>query len=59
LSAIPPARFITGVDLIEFGFTPSPHSRVLLVALETEQLEGRIATRLGALCFIWGLAKSQ
>jgi poly(A) polymerase len=59
LEAIHPERLLTGRDLIEFGITPGPRFRVLLDALETEQLEGRVATRMGALCFIGGLNQSQ
>jgi poly(A) polymerase len=47
-----PPRLLTGKDLIDLGLKPGPQFRVLLDALETEQLEGRIADRAQALAFI-------
>jgi poly(A) polymerase len=47
-----PPRLVTGDDLIAMGMTPGPEFARLLEALETEQLEGRIATRDQALAFV-------
>jgi poly(A) polymerase len=58
LEAIHPERLLSGKDLIDFGLKPGPQFRVLLDALETEQLEGRIATKQGALSFISGLVQA-
>ncbi|KQC09453.1 MAG: hypothetical protein APR62_02365 [Smithella sp. SDB] len=39
-----PKRLLTGDDLIEMGFTPGKIIGMILLALEEEQLEGRIMT---------------
>jgi poly(A) polymerase len=46
-----PARLITGADLIERGFVPGPAFGVVLLEIETAQLEGTISTREQALEF--------
>ena len=46
-----PAPLLTGRDLIEAGFTPSPHFRVFLEELQTRQLEQDLTSREEALCF--------
>jgi poly(A) polymerase len=57
LAALPPEeltppRLITGDDLIALGIAPGPEFKLLLDAVETEQLEGRITTREEALAFV-------
>ena len=44
-----PARLISGRDLIEAGYVPSPRFAQALEAVETAQLEGEIVTREQAL----------
>jgi poly(A) polymerase len=44
-----PARLITGQDLIDAGYAPSPAFGEALAAVETAQLEGEIQTREQAL----------
>ena len=44
-----PPPLVTGRDLIAMGMTPGPRFKVLLDALQTEQLEGRILEREAAL----------
>ena len=44
-----PSRLVTGRDLIEAGYHPSPKFARALEAVETAQLEGEIATREQAL----------
>jgi poly(A) polymerase len=52
---IRPAPLITGRDLIASGFTPGPHFKELLTAVEDAQLEGAISTKEEAM----GLIKSM
>ena len=40
-----PKPLITGDDLIAAGFTPGPHFKELLTAVEDAQLEGLIQTK--------------
>ena len=47
-----PARLLTGDDLRRFGYRPGPLFRQILDALETEQLEGRIADGSAAEAFV-------
>ena len=47
-----PPAFISGNDLIALGFKPGPEFKKILEAIETEQLEGRINDKNGALEFI-------
>ncbi|GAA5483001.1 CCA tRNA nucleotidyltransferase [Haloferula sargassicola] len=46
---IVPAPLITGRDLIERGEKPGPHFKAILEDAQTEQLEGRLASREEAL----------
>jgi poly(A) polymerase len=39
-----PPRLLTGHDLQAMGFTPGPLFKEILLALETAQLEGELAT---------------
>jgi poly(A) polymerase len=47
-----PAALLSGHDLISMGFKPGPQFKMILEALETEQLEGRILDKAGALKFV-------
>jgi poly(A) polymerase len=47
-----PVRLATGRDLIEMGLTPGPVFRAALEGLQTEQLEGSVVDRVGALSFL-------
>lgn len=47
-----PPRLITGEDLIARGYRPGPLFREILEAVETAQLEGRLATTGDALRFV-------
>ncbi len=47
-----PARLLDGYGLAELGFSPGPHFREILTALEDEQLEGRVRTREEAEAFV-------
>jgi tRNA nucleotidyltransferase/poly(A) polymerase len=49
---IRPPRLIGGTDLIAAGYEPGPEFRAMLDAVETAQLEGRIATREEALALV-------
>ncbi len=49
--ALRPRPLITGRDLIQMGFRPGPRFATVLHAVETEQLEGRLADRDAALHF--------
>lgn len=49
---ISPPKLVTGKDLIDRGLKPGPKFSVILEALETEQLEGRIASKPEAIAFI-------
>ncbi|MGA8273002.1 MAG: CCA tRNA nucleotidyltransferase [Candidatus Sulfotelmatobacter sp.] len=49
---IRPAKLITGDDLIATGYTPGPHFREILEAVEDGQLEGRLPSRESALKFV-------
>jgi poly(A) polymerase len=54
-----PARLLTGADLTRLGYRPGPLFRVILDALETEQLEGRIGDAEQAEAYVrrtWPLA---
>ncbi len=44
-----PPPLVTGSDLIRLGLPPGPRFKHLLEAIQTEQLEGKIATRQDAL----------
>jgi poly(A) polymerase len=46
-----PPPLITGHDLLDLGLKPGPRFREILEAVQTEQLEGRLADRPAAL--IW------
>jgi len=52
-----PQRLVTGQDLIARGMNPGPRFRQLLESIETEQLEGRILDREGALNYLDGLLR--
>ncbi len=47
-----PPRLLTGHDLIAAGYRPGPAFQRMLEAVETAQLEGRIATREQALALV-------
>ncbi|MDB5036524.1 MAG: metal dependent phosphohydrolase [Bacteriovoracaceae bacterium] len=47
-----PPPLIGGKDLIALGFKPGPQFKEILESLETEQLEGRIASREDAVEFV-------
>jgi poly(A) polymerase len=47
--AIRPQPLITGQDLIDAGYEPGPRFKEILTAVEDAQLEGRLATREGAM----------
>ncbi|MBL9114748.1 MAG: CCA tRNA nucleotidyltransferase [Verrucomicrobiaceae bacterium] len=47
-----PERLITGADLIELGWTPSPALGAKLTDVQTLQLEGKISTREEALAWV-------
>jgi len=49
---IRPAALVTGDDLIAAGYAPGPRFREILEAVEDAQLEGRLASREGALEFV-------
>lgn len=49
-----PQRLISGEDLKELGFRPGPVFREILQVVEDAQLEGRIASREGALALVKG-----
>jgi poly(A) polymerase len=56
-----PPPLVTGRDLIAYGLAPGPHFKPILDAIETEQLEGRLASReeaLGKLDVLVGLRPS-
>jgi poly(A) polymerase len=50
--AIRPKLLLTGADLIAAGFRPGPEFKVMLLAAEDAQLEGRIATTEEALALV-------
>jgi poly(A) polymerase len=55
-----PERLVTGSDiLIRFNEKPGPHFKTILEALETEQLEGRIATKDEAFEFVGSMLKEK
>lgn len=55
-SVMQPERILTGSDLvIKFNMKPGPRFKEILEAVETEQLEGRIATKEEALAFVGGM----
>ncbi len=47
-----PPRLVTGNDLIAAGYLPGPEFQKMLNAAEDAQLEGRLASRAGALAFL-------
>lgn len=47
-----PPPLVTGRDLIKLGLEPGPHFKEILEAVQTEQLEGRLADRRGALDWV-------
>jgi poly(A) polymerase len=47
-----PAALISGDDLIAEGFKPGPVFKIILEAVETEQLEGRLNSKENALAFV-------
>jgi len=47
-----PTPLITGKDLIDRGFQPSPQFKNILNAIQTEQLENRITTREEAIVYL-------
>jgi tRNA nucleotidyltransferase/poly(A) polymerase len=47
-----PPPLVTGRDLIKLGLKPGPRFKEILEIIQTEQLEGRILTREGALEFL-------
>jgi poly(A) polymerase len=50
--AIRPTPLVTGRDLIEAGYEPSPRFKEILSAVEDAQLEGRLASRDAAMEFV-------
>ena len=44
-----PPPFVTGNDLIRLGLAPGPRFKLILEAIQTEQLEGKITSRQAAL----------
>ncbi|RYD34353.1 MAG: CCA tRNA nucleotidyltransferase, partial [Verrucomicrobiaceae bacterium] len=52
-----PPRLVTGQDLIFRGMKPGPRFREVLESIETEQLEGRILDREGALLYLEELTR--
>jgi len=52
-----PEPLVTGKDLIGMGMQPGPHFKEILDELQTEQLEGRIATREDGLEFVSKLVR--
>ena len=50
-----PPPLVTGRDLIALGLSPGPRFKELLDAVQTEQLEGRLADRDAALAFVRSL----
>ena len=49
---IAPARLLSGRDLIQLGFQPSPQFTVILDAVEEAQLEGQVRTRADAVSWV-------
>ena len=49
---IRPPGLLTGRDLIQFGYSPSPIFKEILIAVEDAQLEGRIRTREEAIVLV-------
>lgn len=47
-----PPRILTGADLINLGYTPSPLFSEILTAIEDAQLEGKITTKEQALIYV-------
>ncbi|MEI6654608.1 MAG: CCA tRNA nucleotidyltransferase, partial [Verrucomicrobiota bacterium] len=47
-----PPPLVSGRDLIQRGLTPGPAFKDLLDAVQTEQLEGRLSDRDGALAYL-------
>ncbi|MBM3276578.1 MAG: CCA tRNA nucleotidyltransferase [Candidatus Handelsmanbacteria bacterium] len=50
--ALRPPHLLTGDDLIALGFEPGPRFKEVLAALEDEQLEGRVQSRVEAERFV-------
>jgi poly(A) polymerase len=51
-----PPPLVTGRDLIQLGLRPGPRFKEILEAIQTEQLEGRILDRPGAMDYLHMLA---
>ena len=51
-----PPPLVTGRDLIHLGLAPGPRFKQILEAIQTEQLEGKIASRQAALAALHQLA---
>jgi poly(A) polymerase len=49
---IAPACLLSGRDLIQLGFQPSPQFTVILDAVEEAQLEGKVRTREDAVSWV-------
>jgi hypothetical protein len=47
-----PPPLVTGRDLIALGLAPGPRFKLLLDAIQTEQLEGRLQDRDSALAYL-------
>ncbi len=47
-----PPPFVTGQDLIQLGLRPGPRFKEILETIQTEQLEGRILDRPGAMDYL-------
>ena len=47
-----PSPLISGEDLITLGLRPGPSFKLILIAVEDEQLEGRLSDRESALAFV-------
>ncbi|MBK1828419.1 CCA tRNA nucleotidyltransferase [Haloferula rosea] len=54
-----PEPLVTGRDLINLGMTPGPAFKEILQDAQTEQLEGRLATREDALAWLKQRLESQ
>ena len=49
-----PEPLVDGADLIGWGYTPGPRFKEMLMLVEDEQLEGRLATKAAARAFVEG-----
>jgi len=52
LDQVRPTRLLTGDDLNEMGYPPSPRYQEILTALEDAQLEGSLSTKDQAIAFV-------